>query len=545
MAVEQRNAEVAGIVSEVDAAVRASDFPRALEISDAAIRRGIDDPALLFARGLGLAELEKHEEALADFRRLVVRFPQAPLLRAAMGKSQIKLGRLRPALESFDAAIAAAPDFALAHERKGLVLAMLGNPGAAQGAYRRAVELKPDFADALANLAMMATGGEEHSQIKSYAERALAADPGNATAIVALALLDVRLGEVAAGEAKLAIVLADPEFGNDPRAGLAVGVLGDALDDKDRTETAFAAYSASNEKRRAAYAERFAARRASDHVARLTAYFARSAVWKLEPERASSPDAAVGHVFLLGFARSGTTLLEAILGSRADTVVLDERYCFGDAVPKFLWSGDAGLDALAVLDDRELARWRGVYWAAVRQHGAEVAGKLFVDKNPLHTPSLPLIAKLFPRAKILLALRDPRDVVWSCFRHRFEVTPDSFEFLALADCARHYAAVMNLLEVYRRVLPIDLCVHRYEDMVDDFDMSVRAVCEFIDVPWNEAMRDFSEGTRSIDGRSVSARQIRRGLYKGAVGQWRKYRAQLGPVLPILAPWVERFGYPPE
>ncbi len=105
-------------------------------------------------------------------------------------------------------------------------------------------------------------------------------------------------------------------------------------------------------------------------------------------------------------------------------------------------------------------------------------GKVFVDKQPLNTVKLPLIAKLFPNAKIIFALRDPRDVVFSCFRRHFKVNATMFEFLNLTDSARFYAAIMALAEVLRDKLPLNLFEHRYEDMVVDFETRVRAGVRF-------------------------------------------------------------------
>jgi len=156
-----------------------------------------------------------------------------------------------------------------------------------------------------------------------------------------------------------------------------------------------------------------------------------------------------------------------------------------------------------------------------------------------------LIARLFPDAKVIFAVRDPRDVVLSCFRRRFDMGPYSFEFLRLDDCARFYASVMTLVERYRQTLPLMLLDYRYEDMIADFESSVRGACRFIGIGWRDSMRDFSASADAINRRSASALQVRRGLYGDAAGQWRRYREQLAPVFPILQPWVERFGYPPD
>jgi hypothetical protein len=201
------------------------------------------------------------------------------------------------------------------------------------------------------------------------------------------------------------------------------------------------------------------------------------------------------------------------------------------------------LDALAQLDGPELLRQRRHYWENARRHTPDLTGKTFVDKQPLNTSKLPLIAKLFPRARILFALRDPRDVVLSCFRRHLKVTPTQFEFLSLEDCARFYSAIMRLYEVCREKLVLNLFEHRYEEMVQDFDGRVRAVCDFIGVEWAETMRNFDTHVSVADLRSPSARQIRRPLYGEGIGQWRHYSEQMKPVFPLLEPWVDKFGYP--
>jgi hypothetical protein len=172
-----------------------------------------------------------------------------------------------------------------------------------------------------------------------------------------------------------------------------------------------------------------------------------------------------------------------------------------------------------------------------------VAGKVFVDKQPVNTVYLPLIAKLFPNAKILFALRDPRDVVLSCFRRRFEVNDSNFEMLTLESTARYYDRMMQLGERYRACLPLTLREVRHEALVEDFEGQLRELCTFIGLDWNEAMRNFSEHARSRAIATPSAMQVTRGLNREGLGQWRRYADDLAPVLPILEPWVVRFDYP--
>jgi hypothetical protein len=135
--------------------------------------------------------------------------------------------------------------------------------------------------------------------------------------------------------------------------------------------------------------------------------------------------------------------------------------------------------------------------------------------------------------------------VLSCFRRQFGINPTTYEFLTLEGAARFYGAVMQLAMLYRAALPVDLHEVRYETLVEDFEGQLRAVCEFLGLRWDENMLRFAERSKLDAITTVSASQIARGLNREGIGQWRRYAAPLAPVLPILQPWVERFGYPAQ
>jgi hypothetical protein len=245
--------------------------------------------------------------------------------------------------------------------------------------------------------------------------------------------------------------------------------------------------------------------------------------------------------FLVGFPRSGTTLLENVIASHPDVMAMDERATLYNIEPHYVASA-ATLDHLGALGMAEAAKRRAEYWAEIRGFGLVPDGKLVLDKMPLYTTKLPLIFKLFPGAKILFALRDPRDVVFSCFRRAFQVNAGMYQFVTLEGAALYYDAVMRLAEVYRGKMSLDLHDIRYERLVEDFEGETRAVCEFLDIDWRESLYDFASVARERRIRTPSAAQVRGGLYSGGEGQWRRYAKHLEPILPILRPWVERFGY---
>ena len=195
------------------------------------------------------------------------------------------------------------------------------------------------------------------------------------------------------------------------------------------------------------------------------------------------------------------------------------------------------------MDPATADREREAYWRRVRDFGVDVRGRVFVDKHPLSTLWLPYMAKLFPEAKVLFALRDPRDVVLSCFRRRFLMNGAMYNFTDLGETADFYAETMALSDVYRRLLSLKWYDHRHEDLVQDFSAETRRLCAFLGLEWTEKLRDFAETAKRRDVQTPSAQQVRRGLYREGMGQWRAYAEGMDAALPVLEPWVERFGYP--
>ncbi|HEX4532956.1 MAG TPA: sulfotransferase [Rhizomicrobium sp.] len=554
MAVESRptNAEAdTRLVYEVSLAVQAGNLQRAYELAGVALGGGVKHPTLFNARGLWLEQQGRFDDALIEYRRALALAPGESTIHNAIGLCLLQANRLAEAVAAFDAAIALFPNSAQTHYRRGWALGMLGDHDDAKRAHERAIALKPDFADSLASLASIAATDGYPAKTRDYAERALKADPQQATALIAMASADLLEKEYQSAETRLRKLLADAQISNNPRGTIvrarALGLLGDALDGQDKPAEAFTAYTSGNDVLRRMNEPRFAAQqRPVDAAKQLAAAFANTLphIWQTqEPER-QTKNGPKEHVFLLGFVRSGTTLLEQVLATSPDVVDMEERELLNEPAQQYLTS-EAGLNALALLDGETLDRHRAHYWNGVREIVGDVEGKVFVDKLPFATIKLPLISKLFPRAKIIFAIRDPRDVVLSCFRRHFEINTTMFEFLALTDGARFYDAVMSLASLYEERLPLDLHKHRYEDMIEDFDGRVRAVCEFIGIEWTDAMRDFGQISRKTEIRSPSAPQVRRGLYGEGAYQWRRYANEIAPVLPILQPWVEKFGYPKD
>jgi tetratricopeptide (TPR) repeat protein len=495
-------------------------FASPITSAEAALDRGDPEGALLLLRAV----------------------PQNPEILTAISTVLRAQGRLRDAVLHCDKAIGIDQAYAPAWLERGFVLAAGGSMDAAEACYLRVIALDDGNAAALAGLASIAARKGDAPGTRDFAERALEIEPSNSIATCAIATVEIEGRDYDKAASRLKTLLAETALSGFDLV-TSSGLLGDALDGQGMTGEAFAAYSRSKSEFARINDTKFTAGRLThrEFVERASAGLARvdPGQWAIPVDGAISGSAA-NHIFLLGYPRSGTTLVENILASLPDVVALEERPTLGAADGEFLAEAD-GMARLAILDARSARVFREAYWEKVAAAGAPVVGKVFVDMDPLKGLRLPIISRLFPQAKILVMRRDPRDIVWSCFHTNFALTSVAFEFTTLERTARHYDAMMHLMQASFDTLPLSQHVVRYDALVSDFDGVTRDLCAFAGLPWSPALRNFSRTANARGVSTASASQVRKTLYDGT-RQWERYRDYMEPILPILQPWVERFGF---
>ena len=540
-----READHATLRAVHEAATR-GDHAQAGQLAEAALAGGLEHPLLLNVAALKLELQARVPEAERLLRRAVAIAPNDLSSRNGLGLCLLRLERPAEALEQFDALIKLNPSLPYAHASHGNALLALGAISEAEESFRRTLAIEPNHAIALAGLAHIASGRGAYPEARTWAEKALALLPGYPDAVMSLASAELGERRRPQAEARIRALLNDPRLAPLERA-YANGLLGDILDAENRPPEAFAAYTACNQELQRLYAARFGADNdALGYVRSMTRYYERTRPesWNARAALRPDPSGVRGHVFLLGFPRSGTTLLEVILEGHPVVVSLEEKESLIDSVHEFMRRPE-DLDRLYRAPAAALEPLRDAYWRRVAQAGAQVAGKTFVDKHPLNTLKLPLIARLFPDAKILFACRDPRDIVLSCFRHRFQMSAPIYQLLSIDRAAGYYDAVMQLLLRLTGVLSLEPCLVRHEDLVTEFAREMKRICAFLDLEWAPAMGDFALRTKGRAVMTPSTAQLVRGLSTEGLGQWRRYRAQLAFVLPMLEPWVKRFYYDPD
>ncbi|WP_120717463.1 tetratricopeptide repeat-containing sulfotransferase family protein [Tsuneonella amylolytica] len=520
----------------------------AAQDAERALAAGSTDPYDLLVAGLGRVDAgdEAGGDALLDRAHLAA--PGDPGILTGVAIRRRQQGRLSEAVRLCDAAIAIAPDYPDAWLERGAILAAGGSSTAARDSFARAAALAPGNAAAHAGVASQAARDGDTASAIEAANRALALDPANLVAVSALGSALLETGDPAGALAAVQPVVETAQTGQ--QRSVAANTLGRIFEKLGRPDEAYRAFSLSKADFAAVNAPQDAGM--PGHTAFVEAISGALATDGVTPPAAAAvpdrtPARAGRHLFLIGYPRSGTTLVENILASLPGVAALEEWPTFRDADEAFLTGDRAaianGLQSFAQLDGESVCELQAAYWAVARSGGIAPASATFVDMDPLKATRLPFIARMFPDARVLVMRRDPRDVVWSCFRTLFAMTSGTLEYVTLERAARHYDAMMTLTDRALDRLPVAAHVVRYESVVRDFETETRALCAFAGLDWSEDVRRFDMTAKRRGVSTASAGQVRQGLYDGS-GQWRPYAAYFEPVLPILDPWIERFGYDP-
>ena len=240
--------------------------------------------------------------------------------------------------------------------------------------------------------------------------------------------------------------------------------------------------------------------------------------------------------FLGGHPRSGTTLLEQVMDAHPGVAALDEPTAFLDVLqPEFRKSKELSIARLNIL--------RRLYTQALlREAGPAGAGKLLLDKNPSPTARLPLWLKVFPELRVLVALRDPRDVILSCYFQNIPLNATNVNFLSFERIARHYADLMDIWLAVREWEGFAWLEVRYEDTVADLEKEGQRVTSFLGLVWHDDQGRFYEKSRSKQLYSPTYQDVTRPVYSRSVARWRAYEKHLAPILPALEPYCRTFGY---
>ncbi|HEX7964367.1 MAG TPA: sulfotransferase [Gammaproteobacteria bacterium] len=514
----------------------AGALEEALGLVQQALATGVQHPAIHLAHGSLLLRLGRSREAVAPLRASLRLDGNQPQVAALLGKALMTLKRAREAREFLDAALTAMPGDPALRGASGAVYMQQGRYAEAARELERALEADDHEVETYANLALVYEQSNRIEDTRRTLETGLARWPANAQLRLVSARVRRRDGDAAPARETLKALQAEPalipEFRRDVEFEL--GWCADALDEP---EAAMRHFESANAQALALAAPPPALAQVYPRQLESLTHFYNGD--RLLPSGAPQKPMPA---FLLGFPRSGTTLLDTMLGAHPELTVLEEQPGVQAMLDAYLGFGLAYAEDLGRLTPERCAELRAVHQRVCRGAGWDGIRGL-IDKSPFATAHLGLIQQVYPGAPVVFVARHPCDVVLSCFMNHFEINSGTVHFTALADAVALYCGVMELWQLYLRKLPMQYRVLRYEDLIADPKAQLQRLLEFLMVPWSSKVLEHTEHALKR-GRipTPSYNQVSRPVYQEARDRWRRYTPWLAPHLEKLRPHIEAFGY---
>jgi tetratricopeptide (TPR) repeat protein len=477
--------------------------------------------------------------ATQSYTKALALKPDYPEAHRNLANTYRKSGLKEQALTHFARAIELQPDYAQAHHDMGIVHQEKGNLDEAALCFRRGLSLQPNFIACFQSLC----GLYERSNNLGALELLLSANPSdtirNQPQIVLYdALLKFRQNDFIACQSYLEKIpyqqltqIKQQTFHN---------LQGRCHDKLGQFPEAFAGFSRMND----------AVIGTATFVAqRPDAYFeleqqklaAMRSVAKTPRPAPRAPGQDPAPTFLIGFPRSGTTLLDTILRSHSRISVLEEEPMMKNVIDHF--GADKSIIDIEMLEDSEIEELRSLYLTVLSTLLPVQSGTCVIDKLPLNILQVPLIHALFPRARFILALRHPLDCVLSCFMQTFSLNPAMANMVRIERIAQYYCIAMEQLSLAQSRFEIELHTLRYESLVINMQEEVAPLLSFLGLEWEDTLKSYTKTAqaRGLIG-TPSYSQVIQPLYADATDRWRNYEKELSPVFDMLRPWIKTHGY---
>ncbi len=529
---------------------------------------------------MGRIELRQgnSDESISQLTRAAELAPASAEIHENLGKALLQAGRAADAIGEFQKEARTRSGDPGTLLRLATAFQAAGQNPRSERAVRDALKLKPDFPEAeyllvnvlilrkklmeaidimegylqrypddLKILTALASAYERVNRAEDaerVTDQVLKVDPDQFMAILSKARTEERRGDIEAAEQRLRRLIDSRISGSKP--WLPYYRLGFVLDRKGEYSDAFESAAKAN-------LLRFEDTEPAERKAHTYLDFIkRNRSWVENFEAATREIPATGDVpppvFFVGFPRSGTTLMETILAAHPDILTTEEKSPLTMVFREISRERDylRQPQNLALLSVEDIAAARKRYMEIAQLGlGQPIEGKLIIDKLPLNIVRLPLIRTLFPDAKVIVAIRDPRDVCLSCFMQNFTLNWAMEHFLDIGSTANIYSQIMGLFLEARGRKIIEFIQYPYEDLASDTKATVERVLGFIGKDWSDEISRHTQRAKNRLIKTPSYQDVVKPVNTRAIGRWRNYREHLAPILPVLRPFVEEFGYEPS
>lgn len=527
-------------------ALRATgDMAAAVNAYQSAIKLAPAYRSAIHNLGITLFHMDKVKDALMLFNTLLERDPDDVDALVGAGLSLQLLGQILPARDSFERAIKLDPANATAHCYLGILQNELAETGAAIDSLETALKLDPGDVEAWVELASVYEQSNRLDDANRAVKQGLAVDPGHPGLHIETAKLERQQGQAANAVRRLRSI--DPRQLPGRVAQQYYFELGHALDRNEESDAAVQAFTSAKQMADSSVRGRSIDRDAFGRRCRdLEDWLQKGAPGSELRDADPQDDPGEDLCFLVGFNRSGTTLIDTMLATNPAVASIEESATLEYVIAELEKLPGGYPQALKHIGGNTLGKYRKHYRDVAANYLGNARSALTVDKMPLRLMHVGLIARLFPRARILFVLRHPCDVVLSNFMQNYAVSEATIHFDSLQHCAQMYDQVMRLWQKAEAKLPLRLEYVRYEALIGDTEAALDRVCTFLGISREETQTHEQARLQTRDRvRSASYQQVAEPIYQRAAGRWTRYRRHLEPHIPLLMPHIKRFGYAVE
>jgi tetratricopeptide (TPR) repeat protein len=457
-----------------------------------------------------------------------------------MGNALQEQDELDAALDSYKQALKVDPDYAEAHYNMGIVLQEKGELDAAIDSYEQALKIKPDYAEAWSNGAEALEKWNKLKQLGLWLERAfqiLEPVPSDISFMKAKLLWRNKDTQ----EVIKLISNIDFETITPIRKQDYLNLKAKCCEASKDYDLAYDCFKHMNS----------LAIKSNNYLELDPESYFQSIRDKLTILNSNSLENPVNYiteqtdfvpVFLVGFPRSGTTLLDAILRSHSSIDVVEEQPTVSSALAFIQKSGYSGIEE--ALPQEVLVGARKAYITELDKHREPIDNKsILIDKLPLNLLQIPLIQQLYPRAKFILALRHPLDTILSCWMQNFKLNPAMANMVDLDRIVEFYCVAMETFKICRTKYNLSVHEIRYEDLLENLSGETSTLLKFLDLDWEAQMENYQE-TALKRGRinTPSYSQVVQPIYKDAKYRWLNYEKHLRQYIKQVEPWINEFDY---
>jgi tetratricopeptide (TPR) repeat protein len=453
------------------------------------------------------------------------------------GVIQKQLNKLEKAEIAYKNALTIRPQYPKALNNLATLYRDFGNTNEAEKLYKSALEIKPNFKQAFFNLCETFEKKNSITELKALLNSSIHSACLNSEDTKYYEAL-ILFREKKFSECKEACSKVDIKRLSKKRVSGFLHLKAKALESVGQFSAAFITFhemnqffkssTEYNERTKLAYQNKMQFRRSELHEKKFI-------------RKKCHSDVGKNLVFMVGFPRSGTTLLDTILRSHKDIQVLEELPMVSKmeaAVP-----GKNTIEKLEQMNKGNIQAAQLAYLKEARKHVDFKRSKIVVDKLPLNLAEAALISKIFPRSKFLFVLRHPFDAVLSCFMQNFKLNEAMSNMLELDDIVKIYDNVMDIFYLSVERYSLDIHVVKYEELIEDMKKEVSDILKFMDLKWDKEVLHYQKTALNRDEiRTPSYAQVIQPLYKNATYRWINYSNELEAHKPILEKWITRFGY---